>query len=317
MFFFFFFQAEDGIRDLIVTGVQTCALPICLRLAVFVDLEVVLREPLDDVPFLGGRRVIKKEKGAGAEERRARLGQRRGRLLLLRLRTRRILLAGHGRQRQRSAQQQDQRGLSAHRVPETGHGTASGSPRTNVFVDTFTAARAARRGACKQPAAASADLLLLAALRQRTVVLLDELAVLLGHVVGPRQEHLVAVGVETAAQRVLEALDVVGHRLLEAGERLGVGVGTLVVELAQALDDLVELLRVDLLLAEQAAQLLRVGSALARFAAELADLLAAVAAVGTRIAERAAGRIHHRAGGVSLPVASALRRIALVAAAVA
>src|SRR2546430_7629225 len=27
--FFFFFQAEDGIRDLTVTGVQTCALPIC------------------------------------------------------------------------------------------------------------------------------------------------------------------------------------------------------------------------------------------------------------------------------------------------
>src|SRR5438874_5993231 len=25
----FFFQAEDGIRDLYVTGVQTCALPIC------------------------------------------------------------------------------------------------------------------------------------------------------------------------------------------------------------------------------------------------------------------------------------------------
>src|SRR5206468_9799217 len=28
---FFFFQAEDGIRDLIVTGVQTCALPISAR----------------------------------------------------------------------------------------------------------------------------------------------------------------------------------------------------------------------------------------------------------------------------------------------
>src|SRR5699024_12211335 len=28
-FFFFFFQAEDGIRDRNVTGVQTCALPIC------------------------------------------------------------------------------------------------------------------------------------------------------------------------------------------------------------------------------------------------------------------------------------------------
>src|SRR3989440_8635341 len=31
--FIFFFQAEDGIRDLIVTGVQTCALPISVRSA--------------------------------------------------------------------------------------------------------------------------------------------------------------------------------------------------------------------------------------------------------------------------------------------
>src|SRR5256885_2309102 len=29
-FCFFFFQAEDGIRDYKVTGVQTCALPICI-----------------------------------------------------------------------------------------------------------------------------------------------------------------------------------------------------------------------------------------------------------------------------------------------
>ena len=28
LYFFFFFQAEDGIRDWSVTGVQTCALPI-------------------------------------------------------------------------------------------------------------------------------------------------------------------------------------------------------------------------------------------------------------------------------------------------
>src|SRR5207247_7577936 len=28
LFLFFFFQAEDGIRDPLVTGVQTCALPI-------------------------------------------------------------------------------------------------------------------------------------------------------------------------------------------------------------------------------------------------------------------------------------------------
>src|SRR5699024_12031264 len=31
--FFFFFQAEDGIRDRNVTGVQTCALPICTQCA--------------------------------------------------------------------------------------------------------------------------------------------------------------------------------------------------------------------------------------------------------------------------------------------
>src|SRR6185503_9264591 len=31
IYFFFFFQAEDGIRDVAVTGVQTCALPISRR----------------------------------------------------------------------------------------------------------------------------------------------------------------------------------------------------------------------------------------------------------------------------------------------
>src|SRR3712207_8717439 len=30
LLFFFFFQAEDGILDIGVTGVQTCALPICI-----------------------------------------------------------------------------------------------------------------------------------------------------------------------------------------------------------------------------------------------------------------------------------------------
>src|SRR5688572_24201885 len=39
-FFFFFFQAEDGIRDLTVTGVQTCALPIC---AWFARLATLLK----------------------------------------------------------------------------------------------------------------------------------------------------------------------------------------------------------------------------------------------------------------------------------
>ena len=33
--FFFFFQAEDGIRDDLVTGVQTCALPISLPIIAY------------------------------------------------------------------------------------------------------------------------------------------------------------------------------------------------------------------------------------------------------------------------------------------
>src|SRR5256886_5865580 len=40
-FVFFFFQAEDGIRDLTVTGVQTCALPILMVLSGLVVLGIV------------------------------------------------------------------------------------------------------------------------------------------------------------------------------------------------------------------------------------------------------------------------------------
>src|SRR5260364_347067 len=39
--FFFFFQAEDGIRDDLVTGVQTCALPILFRRHAVLWLSVV------------------------------------------------------------------------------------------------------------------------------------------------------------------------------------------------------------------------------------------------------------------------------------
>src|SRR5690349_18392079 len=45
----FFFQAEDGIRGLYVTGVQTCALPISVRLAEFngtVSTAVARLEPV-------------------------------------------------------------------------------------------------------------------------------------------------------------------------------------------------------------------------------------------------------------------------------
>src|SRR2546430_7495720 len=46
LFFFFFFQAEDGIRDLTVTGVQTCALPISVDPVQRVDVPELVR--LDD-----------------------------------------------------------------------------------------------------------------------------------------------------------------------------------------------------------------------------------------------------------------------------
>src|SRR3712207_8750498 len=43
---FFFFQAEDGIRDIDVTGVQTCALPIWFRRHVgpFAGVQIDSRE---------------------------------------------------------------------------------------------------------------------------------------------------------------------------------------------------------------------------------------------------------------------------------
>src|SRR2546427_12552487 len=44
---FFFFQAEDGIRDLTVTGVQTCALPICF---LYLTPEGVARDFAPDLP---------------------------------------------------------------------------------------------------------------------------------------------------------------------------------------------------------------------------------------------------------------------------
>src|SRR2546427_9163386 len=39
LYFFFFFQAEDGIRDLTVTGVQTCALPILGLSIVYAEFD--------------------------------------------------------------------------------------------------------------------------------------------------------------------------------------------------------------------------------------------------------------------------------------
>src|SRR5207248_3451904 len=59
---FFFFQAEDGIRDRTVTGVQTCALPIYDR-AVLVDPHAVgdvddAEQLVDDVGLVEERGVV-------------------------------------------------------------------------------------------------------------------------------------------------------------------------------------------------------------------------------------------------------------------
>src|SRR5256885_2655622 len=48
---FFFFQAEDGIRDYKVTGVQTCALPICPDDERAAELNHYLRSDDNDAIF--------------------------------------------------------------------------------------------------------------------------------------------------------------------------------------------------------------------------------------------------------------------------
>src|SRR5688500_20399920 len=48
--YFFFFQAEDGIRDYKVTGVQTCALPIYDAQPFVADQAFGAREPQPYIP---------------------------------------------------------------------------------------------------------------------------------------------------------------------------------------------------------------------------------------------------------------------------
>ena len=50
LFFFFFFQAEDGIRDDLVTGVQTCALPILSVFSATDNLENLKLHHIDYGP---------------------------------------------------------------------------------------------------------------------------------------------------------------------------------------------------------------------------------------------------------------------------
>ena len=64
--FFFFFQAEDGIRDWSVTGVQTCALPISVVEAGITRLRPIL---MTSISTVAGMVPIALELGAGGEVR--------------------------------------------------------------------------------------------------------------------------------------------------------------------------------------------------------------------------------------------------------
>src|SRR5206468_6854970 len=66
--YYFFFQAEDGIRDLIVTGVQTCALPIY-------PLD---RDRLPPRPALRGRGPRLPDRAQGGAPLRRGLGRQHG-----------------------------------------------------------------------------------------------------------------------------------------------------------------------------------------------------------------------------------------------
>src|SRR5205807_6658428 len=89
---FFFFQAEDGIRDYKVTGVQTCALPIFVAVALavaWVSRRLIQRAPApapvalaagaavlehiaadEDAGLRSTRRRLRRTIGARSEERR-------------------------------------------------------------------------------------------------------------------------------------------------------------------------------------------------------------------------------------------------------
>src|SRR2546427_8729599 len=58
---FFFFQAEDGIRDLTVTGVQTCALPI-LRMPLSSttgSFSILAKHRIEKLPVVDDKGILK------------------------------------------------------------------------------------------------------------------------------------------------------------------------------------------------------------------------------------------------------------------
>src|SRR2546422_6417407 len=60
--FFFFFQAEDGIRDVAVTGVQTCALPILGKTLEQLG-EILTRYPTKQAALLPALWLVQEARG--------------------------------------------------------------------------------------------------------------------------------------------------------------------------------------------------------------------------------------------------------------
>src|SRR2546429_6823220 len=83
LMYFFFFQAEDGIRDVAVTGVQTCALPIsrASRAARRVGAGGAARDETGLRALAGGAAVLRARHGGGeCAPVRGDRGHRRGRV---------------------------------------------------------------------------------------------------------------------------------------------------------------------------------------------------------------------------------------------
>src|SRR2546422_11469894 len=79
VFLFFFFQAEDGIRDVAVTGVQTCALPISFRRrAGFRHHELRHSHCNNDAGRVGAARACQEQTEGFASGGAWRAGQRNG-----------------------------------------------------------------------------------------------------------------------------------------------------------------------------------------------------------------------------------------------